>query len=99
MDDASHATTNVSTIAELEQLVGREDGVSSCWKVDQATIDQFAQANGNNQRVHVDHKPGGPGVRLTSPVLLAAAVDVRQFPVKFLRCVAWALVLYGSSTR
>jgi acyl dehydratase len=39
---------------ELESLVGTEIGTSDWWVVDQARIDQFAQATGDFQWIHVD---------------------------------------------
>jgi acyl dehydratase len=54
MVDASQAAARVSTIAELEDLVGQEIGVSSWARVDQQMIDQFAQTTGDHQWIHVD---------------------------------------------
>jgi acyl dehydratase len=54
MVDGSHGTATVSTITELEDLVGREIGVSSWARVDQEMIDRFAQTTGDHQWIHVD---------------------------------------------
>jgi acyl dehydratase len=54
MTDTSQAATTVSTIAELEQLVGKEIGISSWLEVDQETINQFAHTTGDHQWIHVD---------------------------------------------
>ncbi|MBV9914903.1 MAG: MaoC family dehydratase [Solirubrobacterales bacterium] len=54
MTDTSRGGATVSTIAELEQLVGQEIGVSSWLTVDQQTIDLFAQTTGDHQWIHVD---------------------------------------------
>jgi len=54
MPDRPPGTTTVSTIAELEDLVGKEIGVSSWVTVDQQTIDQFAETTGDHQWIHVD---------------------------------------------
>lgn len=40
--------------AELQSLVGTEIGTSEWWLIDQARIDQFAQATGDFQWIHVD---------------------------------------------
>ena len=52
MSDA--ARTAVSTIADLQALVGQEIGVSSWVEIDQAAIDAFADATGDHQWIHVD---------------------------------------------
>jgi len=54
MVDGSQGTATVSTIAELEDLVGKEIGVSSWVRVDQQMIDQFAHTTGDHQWIHVD---------------------------------------------
>ncbi len=54
MVDGSQGTATVSTIAELEDLVGEEIGSSSWVKVDQQMIDEFARATGDQQWIHVD---------------------------------------------
>lgn len=54
MVNSSQGTATVSTIAELEDLVGQEIGVSSWVRVDQQMIDQFAQTTGDHQWIHVD---------------------------------------------
>src|SRR5204863_8793522 len=40
--------------ADLAQYVGKEIGVSEWFTVDQALIDKFADATGDNQWIHVD---------------------------------------------
>ena len=42
------------TIDELPKLVGQEIGVSGWLEVTQQRIDQFAEATGDNQWIHVD---------------------------------------------
>jgi acyl dehydratase len=44
----------VSTLAELEQFVGRELGTSDWLTIDQARIDAFAQVSGDDNWIHVD---------------------------------------------
>jgi acyl dehydratase len=44
----------VSTIADLQALVGEEIGVSPWVTIDQPTIDAFAHATGDHQWIHVD---------------------------------------------
>ncbi|MFO1188238.1 MAG: MaoC family dehydratase [Alphaproteobacteria bacterium] len=47
-------TTVVATPADLKTLVGKELGVSDWVTVDQDRIDQFADATGDHQWIHVD---------------------------------------------
>ena len=54
MVEQSQGAVSVSTIADLEDLVGQEIGVSSWVKVDQQMIDQFANTTGDDQWIHVD---------------------------------------------
>lgn len=54
MLDESQGTATVSTIAELQDLAGKEIGVSSWARVDQQMIDQFAETTGDRQWIHVD---------------------------------------------
>jgi acyl dehydratase len=42
------------TLASLQPLVGQDIGTSDWVTVDQARIDQFAQATGDHQWIHVD---------------------------------------------
>jgi acyl dehydratase len=44
------------TFEELASLVGQEIGTSDWWLVDQTRIDQFAQATGDFQWIHVDQE-------------------------------------------
>ena len=43
-----------STLASLQPLVGQDIGTSAWVMVDQARIDQFAQATGDHQWIHTD---------------------------------------------
>ena len=43
-----------STLASLQPLVGQDIGTSAWVMVDQARIDQFAQATGDHKWIHVD---------------------------------------------
>jgi acyl dehydratase len=43
-----------STLASLQPLVGQDIGTSDWVTVDQARIDQFAQATGDHQWIHTD---------------------------------------------
>lgn len=45
---------SVTTIAALRELEGREIGLSDWVKIDQAMINQFAEATGDRQFIHVD---------------------------------------------
>ncbi len=47
-------TTRYATLAELQDMVGQELGVSDWLEVTQQRIDQFAQATGDHQWIHVD---------------------------------------------
>jgi acyl dehydratase len=46
--------TRYAHLADLQPLVGREVGVSDWVAIEQAQIDQFAQATGDHQWIHVD---------------------------------------------
>ncbi len=48
-------------LAELQALVGQELAVSDWLTVDQARIDQFAQATGDHQWIHVDPAKAAQG--------------------------------------
>ena len=52
----------VTTVEELEQLVGQELSVSDWFEVTQAHVDAFADATGDHQWIHVDAEraQGGP---------------------------------------
>ena len=41
-------------LSELQPLVGQEIGVSDWFEIDQARIDRFAEATGDDQWIHVD---------------------------------------------
>ncbi|MGI8494349.1 MAG: MaoC family dehydratase [Pyrinomonadaceae bacterium] len=47
-------TIAIKNIAELKNLVGREVAVSDWLEVSQARINQFAEATGDNQWIHID---------------------------------------------
>lgn len=49
-------TIAIKNIVELKNLVGREVAVSDWLEVSQARINQFAEATGDNQWIHVDAK-------------------------------------------
>ena len=44
----------IQRLSDLQQRVGQELGVGEWLQVDQARIDQFAQATGDHQWIHVD---------------------------------------------
>ena len=46
--------TRFPHLADLQALVGQEIALSDWLRVDQARIDQFAQATGDHQWIHVD---------------------------------------------
>lgn len=46
--------SHVINATELDQYIGKEIGVSDWLEVDQARIDQFAEATGDHQYIHVD---------------------------------------------
>ena len=48
-------------LGELQSLVGQELAVSDWLTVDQARIDQFAQATGDHQWIHVDPEKAASG--------------------------------------
>ncbi len=47
-------TVKIENIVKLKDLVGREVAVSDWLEVSQARINQFAEATGDNQWIHVD---------------------------------------------
>lgn len=57
--------TATLTVADMQAMVGQEIGVSSWIDVDQSMIDQFADATGDKQWIHIDTEraaremPGG----------------------------------------
>jgi acyl dehydratase len=48
-------------LADLERLVGQEIGTSDWLTVDQARIDRFAEATGDDQWIHVDPELAATG--------------------------------------
>ena len=49
------------TLAELEQAADRDLGVSDWWKIEQRAIEQFADATGDHQWIHVDPEAAAQG--------------------------------------
>ncbi len=47
-------TVKIENLDELKNLVGREVAVSDWLEVSQERINQFAEATGDNQWIHVD---------------------------------------------
>jgi acyl dehydratase len=47
-------TASIFKLANLNELIGREIGVSSWITIDQSTIDAFARCTGDQQWIHVD---------------------------------------------
>ncbi len=57
MSKSSTATSKprvITTVAELKELVGQELGVSDWLEVTQERVNQFADATGDHQWIHVD---------------------------------------------
>ncbi len=57
MSESSTATSEprvITTVAELKELVGQELGVSDWLEVTQERVNQFADATGDHQYIHVD---------------------------------------------
>ncbi|MFW0782949.1 MaoC family dehydratase [Gordonia sp. CPCC 206044] len=48
------ATTHVAALADLDELVGKQVGVSSWFPVEQERVNTFADATGDQQWIHVD---------------------------------------------
>jgi len=44
----------VTTVAELKELIGQETGVSDWLEITQERVNQFADATGDHQYIHVD---------------------------------------------
>ena len=76
-------------LADLKQLVGQEIGVSDWFPVSQERIDQFAEATGDHQWIHVDRERAAKGPFGTTiahgfltlsmlPLFLETAVDIRD---------------------
>jgi acyl dehydratase len=60
----SHADVDVvvlESVTELEQRVGTTLGHSPWWEIGQARIDQFAEATGDFQWIHVDAERAAQG--------------------------------------
>jgi acyl dehydratase len=53
-DSATGADRVVRTVDELSELVGQEIGVSDWLEITQERVDQFADATGDHQYIHVD---------------------------------------------
>lgn len=77
------------TIADLKPLVGEIIGVSDWIQIDQARINQFAQATGDDQWIHVDTERAAKGPFGTPiahgfltlsllPALFATAFEIRR---------------------
>jgi acyl dehydratase len=49
------------TLAELEQAEERDLGASDWWTIEQRAIDQFAEATGDHQWIHVDPEAAARG--------------------------------------
>ncbi len=78
----------VETLEALRELVGTEVAVSDWVTVDQTRIDQFAQATGDHQWIHVDRQRASNGPFGTTiahgyltlsllPVFFATAIEMR----------------------
>jgi acyl dehydratase len=53
--------TTTLTLAELESTTGRDLGTSDWHEITQAQIDQFAEATGDHQWIHVDPEAAAKG--------------------------------------
>ncbi len=82
----------IERLSDLQARVGQELGVGEWLQVDQARIDQFAQATGDHQWIHVDparaaHGPFGATVALgfltlsLLPVLLESSFTIADSPM------------------
>lgn len=58
---ASHSPRRFATLQSLRELVGRELASSDWIRIDQRRIDQFAQATGDHQWIHVDPAKAAAG--------------------------------------
>jgi acyl dehydratase len=54
MTDANPETRTVTTVEELKELIGQEIGVGDWVEITQERVDQFADATGDHQYIHVD---------------------------------------------
>ena len=50
----SNAERTVTTVAELKELIGQEIGVSEWLEITQERVNEFADATGDHQYIHVD---------------------------------------------
>jgi len=50
-----------ATLAEFKDLVGHDLGVSDWLQIDQARVNQFAQATGDHQWIHIDPERAAAG--------------------------------------
>src|SRR4051812_43388900 len=51
---ATEETRVVTTVAELKELIGQETGLSDWLEITQERVNQFADATGDHQYIHVD---------------------------------------------
>jgi acyl dehydratase len=80
-------TTTVSSVAELQDLVGRHLGYSSWWEISQERIAMFADATDDHQWIHLDAEravagPFGTTIAhgyLTLSLLVPMWHDILQF--------------------
>jgi acyl dehydratase len=54
MTDANPETRTATTVEELKELIGQEIGVGDWVEITQERVDQFADATGDHQYIHVD---------------------------------------------
>ena len=82
----------IQRLGDLQQRVGQELGVGDWLQVDQARIDQFAQATGDHQWIHVDPVRAAQGPFGTTiahgyltlsllPELLASSFTIADSPM------------------
>ncbi len=50
----SNAERTVTTVAELKELIGQEIGVSEWLEITQERVNEFADATGDHQYIHID---------------------------------------------
>lgn len=53
-DSATDAERVITTVDELSELIGQETGVSDWLEITQERVNQFADATGDHQYIHVD---------------------------------------------
>lgn len=51
---STETTRVVTTVAELKELIGQETGLSEWLEITQERVNQFADATGDHQYIHVD---------------------------------------------